>query len=98
MAVPGLTPRSPVTDEAPVQVTVEAPRTANCAAVPSEAAAEDALMTADARTLVGSSGSSESGLQAAAKTSAASGATRTSREERGCRRVIRFIGDTWILP
>src|SRR5256885_2387695 len=37
-AVPGLTPRSPVTVVAPVQVTVEEPRTAKLAAAPSDGA------------------------------------------------------------
>ena len=36
MAVPGLTPSSPVTTVAPVFVTVAAPRTAKFRAVPSE--------------------------------------------------------------
>lgn len=41
IAVPGLTPTSPVTLDALVQVTVEPPRTANPAAAPSDRAAEE---------------------------------------------------------
>ncbi len=43
MAVPGLTPRSPLTVEDPVLVTAEPPRTAKLAAVPSGTVAGPAL-------------------------------------------------------